>query len=301
MTLQSFASLLNEEEPLVRDNLGVTRGHDGRIYVVGGQAFNGGAVNVLEVYDPAASTWSRLSPMLTPRMQLGVCPGSDGRIYACGGHTAAGHLPTVEAYDPTTNGWERCADIPTARSDTATVAGSDGRIFVIGGMNSTIILNTVEVYSPKTGGWARCSPMPVPRRGAAGTLGKDGRIYVVGGRLGPAGAEATNRVEAYDPVRDAWIEVTPMPTPRAWLAAASMPDGRILALGGYNENLADVEGERGYLRTVETYDLNAGSWTRGPSLRTARANHGAAGIGNGRICIVGGAVTWLDVFEILIA
>jgi N-acetylneuraminic acid mutarotase len=300
LTLRSFASFLNAEGPLVRDNLGVARGRDERIYVVGGQPFTGGAVDILEAYDPVASTWSRRAPMPTPRMQLGVSSGRDGRIYACGGHTRKGHLPTVEAYAPTTGTWERRADMPTALSDAATVAGPDGRIFVIGGMSSGAILNSVLVYSPESDTWAFGSPMPVHRRGAAGALGRDGRIYVFGGRLGQAGAETLARVDAYDPSSDIWAEVAPMPTPRAWLAAAAMPDGRIVTLGGHNDSLPghDIEKERGYLKVVEIYDVATGTWVRGPSLRTGRASHGAASQGE-RIYVVGGALDWLDVFEIV--
>lgn len=301
-TLESFASFLDETSPVLRDNLGVAAGLDGRIYVVGGQPFGGGALDVLEAYDVVASRWTRLAPMPTPRLQLGAATGRDGRIYAIGGQTRDGFLSRVEAYDPAANAWGRCTDMPTARSDAAVVTVPDGRIFVIGGLSDTpMILDTVEVYRPETGEWSQGSALRTPRRGAAGAVGGDGRIYVIGGWLGSGGGETTNLVETYDPVTGTWTDVVPMPTPRAWLAAATASDGRIYAIGGHNPNLPghSDQQERGYLRIVEIFDPATGTWNRGPSLRTPRASHGAAGIPDGRIYVVGGAVEWLDVFEVL--
>jgi protein kinase-like protein/Kelch motif protein len=301
-TLESFSRFLDETSPILQDNPGVAAGPDGRIYVVGGELFAGGALNVLEAYDVVASRWIRLAPMPSPRLQLGAATGGDGCIYAIGGQTSDGFLRMVEAYDPVGNAWDRRADMPTARSDAAIVTAPDGRIFVIGGLGATpMILDTAEVYWPNMNVWSQISPLRTARRGAAGAVGGDGRIYVMGGRLGPGGAETTNLVEAYDPLKDIWTDVLPMPTPRAWLAAATAPDGRIYAIGGHNPNLPGYPGgqERGYLRIVEIFDPTAGTWNQGPLLRTPRASHGAATMPDGRICVVGGAVDWLDAFEVL--
>ncbi|MBJ7607865.1 MAG: hypothetical protein JF887_00325, partial [Candidatus Dormibacteraeota bacterium] len=49
----------------------------------------------------------------------------------------------------------------------------------------------------------------------------------------------------YTPSTNSWATVAPMPTARGFLAAATGPDGRIYAIGGY---------KGGYLTTVEAYD-----------------------------------------------
>jgi hypothetical protein len=299
-TLLYFTSYLNAASPLVRDNLAVVAGIDGRVYVVGGQPFTGGAVDILEAFDPIAARWMRLAPMPTARLQLGAAAGRDGRIYAIGGQTRDGYLGTVEVYDPLSNTWARCADMPTVRSDAAVVASPDGRIFVIGGLSNTI-LDAVEIYDPDRDAWSGGSPLRTARRGAGGAVGGDGRIHIIGGYVASGGGEVISLVEAYDLDTGRWIEVAPLPTARAWLAAATTPDGRIHAIGGHHPSLNGHldQQERGSLRLVEIFDPMEGTWNRGPSLRTPRASHGAASLPDGRICVVGGAIGWLDVFEVL--
>jgi N-acetylneuraminic acid mutarotase len=74
-----------------------------------------------------------------------------------------------------------------------------------------------------------------------------------------------------------------MPTARAYLAAAMGPDGRIFAIGGFQEG----DGKR--LNTVEAYDTKTNSWTTVASMTTARNAHAAATGPDGRIYAIGGS------------
>src|SRR6266851_1912618 len=111
--------------------------------------------------------------------------------------------------------------------------------------------------------WSTVAPMPTARQELAAAAGADGRIYAIGG------ANFVNNVymvldtvEAYDPFRNSWSTVAPMPTARHLLAAVAGPDGRIYAIGG--EKIGSV------LNTVEAYDPFRNSWSTVASMHTAR-------------------------------
>jgi N-acetylneuraminic acid mutarotase len=78
------------------------------------------------------------------------------------------------------------------------------------------------------------------------------RIYMIGGcgRL-PRGVSLCQR---YDPDRDTWETMAPMPTPRTWIGGAYIR-GRIYIAGGWTENMG----------VNEEYNIAANEWqTRAP-------------------------------------
>jgi len=75
----------------------------------------------------------------------------------------------------------------------------------------------------------------------------NGQLYVLGGGTG---TDFVALVDVYDPKTDSWRSLTPMPTARGFLAAASV-GGKAYAVGG--EDLS------GYLATNEAYTPDRGS------------------------------------------
>jgi N-acetylneuraminic acid mutarotase len=76
--------------PTPRQAMGAALGADGRIYVVGGahSYSNSKPLSVVEIYDPAADTWSKGPPLAHPRRGHQVVATPEGRIYAIGGWVA---------------------------------------------------------------------------------------------------------------------------------------------------------------------------------------------------------------------
>jgi N-acetylneuraminic acid mutarotase len=144
-----------------------------RIYVAGGDP----AGNAMEVFNPAANTWTTLAPMSVARNH---CGGGviNGKFYVVGGRGAAGAPTALEAYDPQSNTWSVRAPMPTGRSGIG-VGVVNGELYVFGGEIPNLHAE-VEVYNPGTNTWRRRPDMPAPRHGIwASVIGN--KIYLPGG------------------------------------------------------------------------------------------------------------------------
>ena len=87
------------------------------------------------------------------------------------------------------------------------------------------------------------------------------------------------KMRAYDPNdKGYWRTVTPMPTARVQLAAAVV-DGKIYAIGGYNNGVL--------LPTVEMYNPLTNAWQKVADMPTARFRLDAAAV-DGKIYAIGG-------------
>ena len=84
-------------------------------------------------------------------------------------------------------------------------------------------------------------------------------MYLVGGYQDGNVEQAT--LLRYDPARNRWSSLPPMPTARGALTAAVIGD-RLYAAGGAVDGTA--------LTTLEVYDFKTGRWSPGPPMRVAR-------------------------------
>ncbi len=82
---------------------------EGRVHVVGGEAFDPGRTfDAHETYDPAAGHWRPAAPLPTARHGLAAAAAA-GRLFVIGGGTKAGALTLVslsdrvEVYTPETD------------------------------------------------------------------------------------------------------------------------------------------------------------------------------------------------------
>lgn len=108
-------------------------------------------------------------------------------------------------------------------------------------------------------------------------------LYIMGGRSHP---EILNTVEMFDTWHGRWLKCPTMPTARAGCAAAPLPDGRIIIVGGYDEQGI----VQGLLASCDIYNPRKQIWEEegtAPRLRRARWGHGCAALG-GKIYAVGG-------------
>jgi N-acetylneuraminic acid mutarotase len=126
--------------PLARNHLGSVV-LNGKIYVVGGQRGQDAAAiyaGVVDVWDPAANTWTAAASLPTPRSHIAAATFVlDGRIIVIGGETSYGvSTAQVVAYSPSSNTWVQLTPVPEARHSG--VGGTlGGAIYYNGGALST--------------------------------------------------------------------------------------------------------------------------------------------------------------------
>lgn len=227
-------------------------------------------------------TWVKLRGMPTARSETHAVE-LNGKIYVAGGFKNGGITSwhssnTLEVFDPVLNEWGSLKNMPRKLNHHQTAA-HDEKIYVFGGypeLNCCEADGSSWVYDPAADVWKSIAPMPDSRAGGmAVSLGK--YIYVVGGTSSIFRQEPISDLLRYDPAADLWEEMSPLLIQRDHVAAVSY-DGKIYAFAG--RIIQDY-------KSMEIYDPETDIWTMGPDMRTPRAGHGAAVIGD-LIFIAGG-------------
>lgn len=151
----------------------------------------------------------------------------------------------------------------------------------------TTLSTPVSFNSRPSLGWTTLTSLPQPRARPATTVGRDGKIYVFGGFTGAGSAyQVTNTVFIYDPGRRTWSQGTTMPVAMEGGAAVTLPNGRIVVIGGgvgcfFTQACA-------ILQTVQEYDPHNHSWCLLPPLHMPRYRFAAALGPDGRVYAIGG-------------
>src|SRR5215467_14708997 len=179
--------------------------------------------------------------------------------------------------------WTSLVAVPTP-TEGMTVGGAGQVIVAAYGLSSGANTNLTRVYNINTDSWSAGTAAPLPARSDAayGETVHGGFLYVIGG--GNSGAPLSD-VERYDPVLDAWVTLSPMPTARAGAVAAVIDDG-IFVIGGRASTSGPCSGGP-YVGTVEKYDVDTDTWSTVAPLPSPRSDLAAVAHG-GKVFVFGG-------------
>ncbi len=152
-----------------------------------------------------------------------------------------------------------------------------GKVYVPGGLLETGGASTkVEVFDPATNTWSALVRLPFAMH-HLGAAAVGGTFYIIGGYQGNQFLP-TNRVLAYEPIAQRWVEKAPMPRAHGAHVVVSMED-KIYAIGGVSTG--------GVQNTNLRYDPAANTWeARAPM--PSRREHLAAAVIDSLIYVVGG-------------
>ncbi|MCU1285175.1 MAG: Kelch motif protein [Acidobacteriales bacterium] len=224
---------------------------------------------------------------------------SDGSVLLVGGAGFSTVHKQTERYQPSQNVFEIGPSLATARLDHSAILLANGDLLVSGGYNpvdgSTSFdpaFRSSELLVANTSFFAAGPDMNFPRRNHVFTMLKDGRVLVTGGiQLRGTGFSATPNTELYDPAANQFVAGDRMNSPRWMHSATLLADGRVLLVGGRDNNCTGVGCPVYSLNTAELFDPATGKYTTTGSLNISRYAHSAALLDDGRVLILGGETT----------
>lgn len=215
----------------------------------------------------------------------------NGTVLVVGGRGFNGVNKQTERYIPAESRFRFDASLNSARlAHTATLLPS-GKLLIAGGHDGTQVFNSTEIYDPATEQFTMGPNMNFPHRDHRETLLKDGRVLITGGiQLLGTGFGATPNTDVYNPETNTMTLGQTMKTGRWMHTATLLPDGRVLIVGGRDNNCTSGCPPTSYyaLASAELYDPATGTFTYTGSLNTARYGHVATPLGDGRVLILGG-------------
>ncbi len=118
----------------------------------------------------------------------------------------------------------------------------------------------------------------IPRSHHMAVLLGIGEVLVAGGNVAPQ--SETGSAELYDPVTRSWSATGDLNTARESAVAVLLPDGNVLATGGYSAT--------SYLDSAEIYDVATELWSHTARMSFARTAHTATRMVDGRVLVAGG-------------
>lgn len=142
--------------------------------------------------------------------------------------------------------------------------------------------------TPKPASWEARASLPLPRHDLQ-LIAAQGKLIAISG----AGDQTVPNVDCYDPVKNAWSPLAPIPDKRGWFGAA-MIGGKIYCIGGKRIRSEQEKKDSGdprqyeYRPSLNIYDPAVDRWTVGPPMRAPRAGCAAAAL-DGKLYVIGGS------------
>jgi N-acetylneuraminic acid mutarotase len=273
---------------------------DGQLWVMGG--FTASTLQVtrkIDIYDPATDSW-RPGPDL-PGAETHIGVATVGRdIIVVGGFSGTfsnGPRPPdiadVWRWSAADGVWNPGPPLPGARAAFA-CALLGHQLHVAGGLGPDGASDAPEHFvwditaDPSSATWVIAAPL-LDARNHGGGAALGGSFYAVAGRhqWNELSGDVPD-LNQFDPASGAWIDLTPIPTPRSEIAASTtaMSDGRLLVIGGSTAGVTPNS-------DVLVYDPAQDTWTALPSLPERRKGAVAARIGRS-IIVTTGSPTSVD-------
>lgn len=280
-----------------------TRLPNGTVLVAGGQDGQG-EISDVRIYDPPTNSWNAGAPLAIPRSRHSATLLTNGTVFVAGGLTmvpgARNVVASTAIYDPTAGSWAAGTPMHLTHYLHSATELADHRVLVVGGIGGADMTGqshsnqaTAEIYDPVSATWGAVPDMAFYRYGHTSTLLPDGRVLVAGGEgsavVGGCGqcSQKLSSAELYDPATNTWTALPDMQAAHAWATATLLSNGLVLVAGG--ESAYDPDAED-YVPTASTdlFDPATNTWLPAASMGTARSQHVAGLLPDGRLLVAGG-------------
>ncbi len=255
----------------------------GKVLLTGGVTA-GASQSTAELFDAQANTVTAAPALGVARESHGAVLLPGGRVLLVGG-TSLTARSSSETYEPGTPAWFAGLDGSVARQGPRAVLLLSGKVLVTGGLyldgtGAARSSNVAELYDPVNDSWQLAAPMKERRDSFTLTLLANGTVLAAGGQdYQGVGPWVPGTSEIYEPTTNTWTMVGPQAVPRLQHAAALLPDGRVLVVGGSAGS------------ATELFDPVARTWSPARALASARTNPLAVPLLDGRVLVMGGEVS----------
>jgi hypothetical protein len=229
---------------------------------------------------------------LLPGNKVFVAYGSNSSAYS----NATGYvgLSSIEVYDAGTGTFTEIVGEDGAGifGHTATLL-PNGKVLLAGGFVNSVwdyggstSDNGTTLYDSATGVFSGTGNMTANRGGHTATLLADGKVLIAGGADQDPTGTGLASAELYDPSTGTFTQTGSMAVGRFLHTATLLQNGTVLIVGGALTSASDPDA------TAEVYDPVTGifTMTRG-AMATAREQHTATLLADGRVLIVGGTTS----------
>jgi hypothetical protein len=219
-----------------------------------------------------------------------AAPLPDGRVLVAGGSDDTGALSSAEIFNPVTGSFSAAGtgSMSLPRYGIAAAPLPGGRVLVVGGCCvSYQYLSSAEVFDPATNTFssAGIGSMSTARVNATAAPLPDGRVLVAGGCCGSGPSPNLSSAEVFDPATNSFSSagIGSMSTARVGAAAAPLPDGRVLVVGGDDDSFHT-------LSSAEVFDPATRRFSSAGigSMSRTRYEAAAAPLPDGRVLVAGG-------------
>jgi hypothetical protein len=283
---------------------------DGRVLIAGGTSGLtwDTAIPSADLYtEPAPSALAAASAMTTPRFIAGAIPLLTNSVLVAGGaceYSAGwpagkclGDPTAIDVFDAAKNTFTQskahfppppaaAMESPAGAVAVVGVLLTDGRVFLI-----TNTLPTAFVYDPSADSLTPVSlPPPFPSGFAYGldypfvVRLRDGRVLVGAGDLAVVQMPGSYTF-LFDPASNTISATGAFVSVRSGARANTLPDGRVMVVGGADPNNAYLA-----VDTVELYDPTAGTFSLAPyKLSLPRNSHASVLVRDGTVLAIGGS------------
>ncbi len=220
----------------------------------------------------------------------------DGQVLVLGGGASA------EVFDPADANFVPTGDMTTSRYGPTATRLANGKVLVAGGYGPDSgaggglpLLRSAELYDRGSGTFSTVGSMHEARIGHSATLLADGRVLVAGGIGDAGGGAAISSAEIFDPDTATFSVVDQMKSARADLAAALLPGGEVVMIGGWNGHAPDSLDDPPWDPLfAELFDPSTAQFSVKSTMSTPRDHPTAVTLRGGQVLVIGGFVDGLQ-------
>jgi N-acetylneuraminic acid mutarotase len=282
-----------EWPPLAEGVAGGAIAHVGdSIVYAGGTTWRNGEKHYLRDvlrYSPKSKKWTA-GPSLPEPLAYGAYVQGDSFLEIYGGTGEKSISQNCWRLEQGAREWKQCGVLPKSSLFAgAAVVSKD--VLLFGGCRDAVGLSTCTssvMRRNAQGKWAQVTDLPGGAVALSAVAALDGHVYLFGGCIANSAGGVDNQASAYgyDPAKNSWKKLNPLPGAVRSASAIPLDGRRILIVGGYGDHATPQDAGSAFSHDVWIYDVASDAYEQAPAfpfgisgIGLARYDSGIVGVG----------------------